>query len=48
MKIIVHGGKMTHHEKKKEEKQEEGAKVEPVKPGEKRGGKKKGLLDTCV
>lgn len=37
---------MTHHEKKKEEK-EEVAKVEPIKPGDKRGGKKKSLLDTC-
>jgi hypothetical protein len=32
---------------KKEEKKEEEAKVEPIKPHEKRGGKKKSLLDTC-
>jgi len=37
---------LTHHEKKKEKK-EEPAKVEPIRPGEKRGGKKKSLLDTC-
>lgn len=35
---------MTHHEEKKEKKE---AKVEPIKAGDKRGGKKKGLLDTC-
>jgi len=29
-----------------EEKKEE-AKVEPIHPSEQRGGKKKGLLDTC-
>ncbi len=38
---------MTHHEEKKVEKKEEEAKVEPIKLGDKRGGKKKGLLDTC-
>lgn len=39
---------MTHHnEEKKEEPKEEDAKVEPIRPSEKRGGKKKGLLDTC-
>lgn len=41
---------MTHHEEKKEEKEEKeekAAKVEPIKPGDKRGGKNKGLLDTC-
>lgn len=39
---------MAHHEEKTKEKAEEKvAKVEPIKPGEKRGGKKKGLLDTC-
>ena len=38
---------MTHHEEKKEEKEEKAAKVEPIKPVDKRGGKKKGLLDTC-
>jgi hypothetical protein len=39
---------MTHHEDKKKGKaEEEVAKVEPIKPGDKRGGKKKGLLDTC-
>jgi len=37
---------MTHHEKKKEKK-EEAAKVDPIKPHEQRGGKKKPLLDTC-
>ena len=36
---------MTHHEEKKEEK-EEVAKVEPIKPGDKREAKKS-LLDTC-
>lgn len=34
-------------EQKKEEKKEEEAKVEPIHPSEQRGGKKKGLLDTC-
>jgi hypothetical protein len=39
---------MTHHnEEKKEEPKEEKAKVEPIHPSESRGGKKKGLLDTC-
>ncbi|MCX6674046.1 MAG: hypothetical protein NTY37_09745 [Methanothrix sp.] len=39
---------MTHHEKKVVEKKEEPeAKVEPIKLGDKRGGKKKSLLDTC-
>lgn len=39
---------MTHHkEEKKTEPEKEEAKVEPVHPSEKRGGKKKGLLDTC-
>jgi hypothetical protein len=38
---------MTHHEEKKEKKAETEAKVDPIKPGDKRGGKKKGLLDTC-
>ena len=39
---------MTHHnEEKKEEPKEEEAKVEPIHPSEQRGGKKKGLLDTC-
>ena len=38
---------MTHYEQKKEITEEKGAKVEPIKPGDKRGGKKKGLLDTC-
>jgi hypothetical protein len=37
---------MAKHEEKKETK-EEPAKVEPIKPKEKRGGKKKSLLDTC-
>ncbi len=38
---------MAHHEGKKDKAEEKPAKVEPIKPGEKRGGKKKGLLDTC-
>ena len=38
---------MTHHEAKKEKADEKDAKVEPIKLGDKRGGKKKGLLDTC-
>ena len=41
------GDKMGHHEENKEKKEENEAKVEPIKPGDKRGGKKKGLLDTC-
>ncbi|HOT08002.1 MAG TPA: hypothetical protein PLI05_02135 [Methanotrichaceae archaeon] len=39
---------MEMHHKEKEEKKEEPAKVEPIKPHEKRGGKKKQLLDGCV
>jgi hypothetical protein len=40
---------MTHHneEKKAEPKKDDEAKVEPIHPSEQRGGKKKGLLDTC-
>ena len=38
---------MTTNEEKKETKEETEAKVEPVKLGDKRGGKKKSLLDTC-
>lgn len=39
---------MTHHEEgKKEEPKKEEPKVEPIHPSEQRGGKKKGLLDTC-
>ena len=38
---------MAEKEAKKEKKEEKVAKVEPIKPGEKRGGKKKSLLDTC-
>jgi len=40
---------MTHHneEKKDNKKDDAKAKVEPVHPSEQRGGKKKGLLDTC-
>ncbi len=38
---------MAEQEKKKEEKEEKVAKVDPIKPGDKRGGKKKSLLDTC-
>lgn len=34
-------------ETKVEEATVEEAKVEPIHPSEKRGGKKKGLLDTC-
>lgn len=36
-----------HKEEKKEETKKEEAKVEPIHPSEQRGGKKKGLLDTC-
>lgn len=38
---------MTHHEGKKDKAEEKAAKVEPIKPGDKRASKKKGLLDTC-
>jgi len=38
---------LAHHQEKKEQKEVKEAKVEPIKPGDKRGGKKKGLLDTC-
>ena len=38
---------MGHHEEKKEKAKEKEAKVDPIKLGDKRGGKKKGLLDTC-
>jgi len=39
---------MTHHtEEKKAEPKKEESKVEPIHPSEQRGGKKKGLLDTC-
>jgi hypothetical protein len=38
---------MAHHEKKKKKKEEAEATVEPIKLGDKRGGKKKSLLDTC-
>ncbi len=38
---------MAHHEKKLDKAKEKAAKVEPIKPGDKRAGKKKGLLDTC-
>jgi hypothetical protein len=40
---------MTHHdeEKKDDKKDDAEAKVEPIHPSEQRGGKKKGLLDTC-
>jgi hypothetical protein len=40
---------MTHHdeEKKDNKKDDDEAKVEPIHPSEQRGGKKKGLLDTC-
>jgi hypothetical protein len=38
---------LTHHEEKKVKKEDKEVKVEPIKLGDKRGGKKKGLLDTC-
>jgi hypothetical protein len=38
---------MADEKKKKEEEEEEVAKVDPIKPGEKRGGQKR-LLDGCV
>jgi hypothetical protein len=38
---------MTQQDEKKEKKEEKVAKVDPIKPGDKRGGKKKSLLDTC-
>jgi hypothetical protein len=41
------GEMMAGKEEKKEKKEEKVAKVEPIRPGEKRGGKKKSLLDTC-
>lgn len=44
---IFEGEIMAQKEVKKEKKEEKPAKVEPIKPGEKRGGKKKSLLDTC-
>ncbi|WP_157197172.1 hypothetical protein [Methanosarcina lacustris] len=50
-KPIVSCEKYDEEEKKvlaEEEKTEvEEAKVEPIHPSEQRGGKKKGLLDTC-
>lgn len=42
----VWGLRMTHHEEKKEKKEKTEAKVEPIKPGDKRVSKKR-LLDTC-
>jgi hypothetical protein len=37
-----------HNEEEKDDKKDDGeAKVEPIRPSEQRGGKKKGLLDTC-
>ena len=38
---------MTHHEETKKTAEDKDAKVEPIKLGDKRGGKKKGLLDIC-
>lgn len=38
---------MPEQKKKEQQKETEEAKVEPIHPSEKRGGKKKGLLDTC-
>jgi hypothetical protein len=35
------------YEETNAESQKEEAKVEPIHPSEQRGGKKKGLLDTC-
>jgi hypothetical protein len=38
----------TYNDEKKDNKKDDGeAKVEPVRPPEQMGGKKKGLLDTC-
>lgn len=38
---------MADEKKKKAKEEEEVAKVDPIKPGEKRGGRKR-LLDGCV
>lgn len=38
---------MAHHEKKLIKVEKKAAKVEPIKLGDKRAGKKKGLRDTC-
>ena len=38
---------MTNQEENNEKKEETEAKVEPIKLGDKRSGKKKSLLDTC-
>lgn len=38
---------MPEQEKKEEKQETEEATVEPIHPSEQRGGKKKGLLDTC-
>lgn len=40
---------MTHHNEEKTDNKADDreAKVEPIHPSEQRGGKKKGLLDTC-
>ena len=38
---------MADEKKKTEKEEEEVAKVDPIKPGEKRGGRKR-LLDGCV
>jgi len=38
---------MTQGEEKRKKREGKEAKVEPIKFGDKRGGKKKGLLDTC-
>jgi len=38
---------MAHHEEKLDKAEEKAAKVEPIKPKDKRASKKKGLLDTC-
>ncbi len=47
-KLIKGVGSMTEEQKKEQKKEgEEEAKVEPIHPSEQRGGKKKGLLDTC-
>lgn len=50
-KPVVSCEKFDEEEKKtlikEENKDAEEAKVEPIHPSEQRGGKKKGLLDTC-
>jgi hypothetical protein len=38
---------MSEEKKAEPKKEEKESKVEPIHPSEQRGGKKKGLLDTC-